>query len=42
MSHVDLRKLALRLKIVELLRCYIERRQAAEPSASWQRLICPN
>jgi hypothetical protein len=41
-SHIDLRTLALRLKIVEMLRLYSERRQAAEPSASWRRLVCPN
>ena len=42
MVRVDLRKLALRLKVVEMLRIYAERRQVREAPALWRRLIRPN
>ncbi len=42
MPHIDLRKLALRLKVVELLRLYAEQQQGVQPSAWWQRFVCPN
>lgn len=42
MSDVDLRKLALRLKILEMLRIHAERRLLAEPFALWQKAVCPN
>lgn len=42
MSHVDLRKLALRLKVLEMLRGYTERRKMADPVTFWLRCICPN
>ena len=40
--RVDLRKLALRLKVVEMLRIYAERRRMREAPAIWRRLIRPN
>lgn len=42
MSHVDLRKLALRLKVLEMLRTYAERRKMANPAAWWLWYVCPN
>ena len=41
-ARVDLRKLALRLKVVEMLRIYAERRRKREAPALWRRLIHPN
>jgi len=42
MSHLDLHKLALRLKVVEMLRIYAEKRRMADPLARWRRLVYPN
>ncbi|HJP31142.1 MAG TPA: hypothetical protein QGF95_11370 [Candidatus Latescibacteria bacterium] len=42
MTNIDLRKLALRLKVLEMLRIYARRREMMEPAARWQRNICPN
>ena len=42
MDPVDLRKLALRLKIVEMVAIYSERRKFREAATIWRRLICPN
>ena len=42
MSKPDLHKLALRLKVIEMLRLYSERRQQQTPMALWQRWVCPN
>ncbi len=41
MSHIDLRKLALRLKVLELLRTYSDRRKS-NPVAMWLWHVCPN
>lgn len=42
MARIDLRKLALRLKVVEMLKIYAERRRMREAPALWRRLIRPN
>jgi len=42
MSSPDLHKLALRLKVIEMLRIHAERRQRLAPVAAWQRWVCPN
>jgi hypothetical protein len=43
MTPIDLRKLALRLKVLEMLRIHSERQKlAAESTSLWQRLVCPN
>jgi hypothetical protein len=42
LSRVDLRKLALRWKIVEMLRIHSERRKLAEAVRFWRRLVGPN
>ncbi|MDA0334484.1 MAG: hypothetical protein O2782_04905 [bacterium] len=42
MPQIDLQKLALRLKVVELLRLYVEHQQGVQPSAWWRRFVCPN
>lgn len=39
---VDLHKLALRLKIIEMIRNHANQRQLREASSSWRRLIQPN
>lgn len=38
----DLRKLALRLKIIEMLRIHASQRQLHEAVSCWRRLIRPN
>ena len=38
----DLRKLALRLKIIEMLRIHANQRQLQEAAHRWRRLIRPN
>lgn len=42
MSRIDLRTLALRLKVIEMLRIYAERRKMAQAPAFWRRLVWPN
>jgi hypothetical protein len=42
MAEIDLRMLALRLKVLEMLRIYAERRKMADPVTLWRRYICPN
>ncbi|MCY3735459.1 MAG: hypothetical protein OXG13_03600 [Gemmatimonadaceae bacterium] len=42
MSGVDLRKLALRWKVLEMLRLLSERRKLAEAARFWRRLVRPN
>ena len=42
MPHLDLHKLALRLKVVEMLRIYAAQRGMAEAVALWRRLRYPN
>ena len=42
MSKIDLRKLALRMKIVEMLRIYLRRKGMADARSRWRRLIGPN
>ena len=42
MSKIDLRKLALRMKIVEMLKIYMSRRGLEDASSRWRRLIGPN
>ena len=42
MTHLDLHKLALRLKVVEMLRIYVAQRGMAESVALWRRLMDPN
>ncbi len=41
-SNIDLRKLALRMKIVEMLRIYLRRKGMADARSRWRRLIGPN
>lgn len=38
----DLHKLALRLKIIEMLRIHASQRQLRDAASSWRRLIRPN
>ncbi len=42
MSRIDLHKLALRMKIVEMLKIHLSRRRLARASVYWRRLIRPN
>ena len=42
MNHVDLRKLALRLKVVEMLKVYADRRRLREALSMWRQWIHPN
>ena len=42
MAQVDLHKLALRLKIIEMLQIYVSKRRLQEASAYWRRLIRSN
>ncbi len=42
MAHIDLRKLALRLKIIEMLQSHLRGREMAEASTYWSRLYQPN
>jgi len=42
MAQIDLRKLALRLKVMEMIRIYARRRTLEDPGAYWRRLILPN
>ncbi len=38
----DLRKLALRLKIIEMLKIHTNQRQLHEAASCWRRLVRPN
>lgn len=40
--NVDLHKLALRFKVLEMIKAYTCQRQLREAPAYWRRLICPN
>lgn len=42
MSRIDLRTLALRLKVIEMLRIHAERQKMAQAPAFWRRLVWPN
>lgn len=42
MANVDLHKLALRLKITEMIKIHAQRRLMAEAYEYWRRLIQPN
>ena len=42
MARIDLRKLALRLKIIEMLQVHVRRKRLQEAYAYWCRLICSN
>ncbi len=42
MAQVDLHKLALRLKIIEMIQIYASKRRLQEASAYWRRLIRSN
>ena len=42
MTRIDLRKFALRLKIVEMLKMHARRRMLDEAAEYWRRLILPN
>ena len=42
MSRIDLHKLALRMKIVEMLKIHLGRRRLASAPIRWRRLIRPN
>lgn len=42
MSRVDLRKLALRLKILEMLRIHADRRRLMEAASLWRHMVQPN
>ena len=41
-SGIDLRKLALRWKVLEMLRIHLERRKLTEAARLWRRLVRPN
>lgn len=41
-GKVDLHKLALRLKVIEMLKIYAHRRRLDEAYLRWYRLIQPN
>jgi hypothetical protein len=42
MARIDLHKLALRMKIVEMLKIHLSRKRMATASIQWRRLIRPN
>lgn len=42
MAQIDLRKLALRLKVIEMLDLYTKRRKMEEVHQYWRSLIQPN
>jgi len=42
MARIDLRKFALRLKVVEMIEIYARRRLLQEAHRYWRRLIQPN
>jgi hypothetical protein len=42
MTRIDLRKLALRLKVIEMLKQHTRQRLLQEASVYWRRLILPN
>ena len=42
MGKVDLHKLALRLKVIEMIGIYAQRRRFDEAYLHWYRLIQPN
>ena len=42
MARIDLRKLALRLKILEMLKIYTRRRQLEGAPEHWRRTVRPN
>jgi hypothetical protein len=42
MAHVDLRKLALRLKVIEMLQAYLREKRLQDATAYWRRLIRSN
>ena len=42
MSRIDLHKLALRMKIVEMLKIHLGRRRLESAPIRWRRLIRPN
>ncbi len=42
MAQIDLRKLALRMKLMEMIRIYAQRRMLQDASIYWRRLILPN
>ena len=42
MARIDLRKLALRLKVLEMLKIYTRRRQMADAPRYWRRSVRPN
>ncbi len=42
MPRVDLRKLALRLKVIELLRTHSQRRSYAAAWEVWRQKVLPN
>ena len=42
MTRIDLRKLALRLKVTEMIKFYTRQRLLQEAHIYWRRLILPN
>ena len=42
MKQVDLHKLALRLKVIEMLQVHLRRKRLNSATAYWRRLIRPN
>jgi hypothetical protein len=42
MAQIDLHKLALRLKVIEMIKIHARRRLLAEAYQYWRRLIQPN
>ena len=42
MAKIDLHKLALRLKVIEMIKIHTRRRLMANAYAYWRRLIQPN
>lgn len=42
MAQIDLRKFALRLRVIEALRLYARQRLAKDARQRWRRYIVPN
>ncbi len=42
MQHVDLRKLALRLKVIEMLRIHTQNQRMSTASQIWRQKVLPN
>ncbi|MEW6752635.1 MAG: hypothetical protein AB1505_16870 [Candidatus Latescibacterota bacterium] len=42
MARIDLRKFALRLKVIEMVKLYARQRMVEEARTCWRRYILPN